>query len=85
MKYKIGDLVIVIKTNEMKTIIDCEIISGINIYYMSDISSYSENQLLKIITEENFMYHLKNNKDKIIDLIDYKSIGKNWAEWYNNH
>ena len=85
MRYKIGDLVTVIKTNEIKTIIDCEIISGIDIYYMSDISSYSEDELLKITTEEIFMCKLKNNKEKIINLIDYKLIGRNWAEWYNNH
>jgi len=85
MRYKIGDLVTVIKTNEIKTIIDCEIISDIYIYYMSDISSYSEDELLKITTEEIFMCKLKNNKEKIINLFDYKLIGKNWAEWYNNH
>jgi hypothetical protein len=85
MRYKIGDLVTVIKTNEIKTIIDCEIISDIDIYYMSDISSYSEDELLKITTEEIFMCKLKNNKEKIINLFDYKLIGKNWAEWYNNH
>lgn len=85
MKYKIGDLVTVIGTNEMKTIVDCEVISSINIYYMSDISSYSEDQLLQITTEEVLMYKLKNNKDKIINLIDYKTMAKNWAKWYNNH
>jgi hypothetical protein len=85
MKYKIGDLVTVIKTNEIKTIVDCEIILGIDIYYMSDISSYSEDELLKITTEEIFMRKLKNNKENIINLIDYKLIGRNWAEWYKNH
>ena len=85
MKYKIGDLVTVIKTNEIKTIVDCEIILGIDIYYMSDISSYSEDELLKITTEEIFMRKLKNNKENIINLIDYKLIGRNWAKWYKNH
>ena len=83
--YKIGDLVKVVKTNEIKTIIDCENILDVDIYYMSDISSYSENQLLRMTTEEILMVKLENNKEKIINLIDYKKIGKNWAEWYKNH
>ena len=83
--YKIGDLVKVVKTNEIKTIIDCENILDVDIYYMSDISSYSENQLLRMTTEEILMVKLENNKEKIINLIDYKKIGNNWAEWYKNH
>ena len=85
MMYKIGDLVKVVKTNEIKTIIDCENIWDVDIYYMSDISSYSENQLLRMTTEEILMVKLENNKEKIINLIDYKKIGNNWAEWYKNH
>jgi hypothetical protein len=85
MMYKIGDLVKVVKTNEIKTIIDCENILDVDIYYMSDITSYSENQLLRMTTEEILMVKLENNKEKIINLIDYKKIGKNWAEWYKNH
>ena len=83
--YKIGDLVKVVKTNEIKTSIDCENILDVDIYYMSDISSYSENQLLRMTTEEILMVKLENNKEKIINLIDYKKIGNNWAEWYKNH
>lgn len=83
--YKIGDLVKVVKTNEIKTIIDCENILDVDIYYMSDITSYSENQLLRMTTEEILMVKLENNKEKIINLIDYKKIGNNWAEWYKNH
>ena len=83
--YKIGDLVKVVKTNEIKTIIDCENILDVDIYYMSDISSYSENQLLRMTTEEILMVKLENNKEKIINLIDYKKFGNNWAEWYKNH
>ena len=40
--YKIGDLVKVVKTNEIKTIIDCENILDVDIYYMSDISSFQK-------------------------------------------
>ena len=83
--YKIGDLVKVVKTNEIKTIIDCENILDVDIYYMSDITSYSENQLLRMTTEEILMVKLETNKEKIINLIDYKKIGNNLAEWYKNH
>jgi len=83
--YKIGDLVKVVKTNEIKTIIDCENILDVDIYYMSDITSYSENQLSQMTTEEIFMVKLEDNKEKIINLINYEKIGKNWAEWYKNH
>ena len=85
MTYKIGDLVKVLKTEEVKTIIDCENILGVVIYYMSDITSYSENQLLRMTIEEIVMVKLENNKEKIINLIDYKKIGNNWAEWYKNY
>ena len=85
MTYKIGDLVKVLKTEEVKTIIDCENILGVDIYYMSDITSYSENQLLRMTIEEIVMVKLENNKEKIINLIDYKKIGNNWAEWYKNY
>ena len=85
MIHKIGDLVKVVKTDEVKTIVDCETILGINIYYMLDITSYSENQLSQMTTEEIFMVKLENNKEKIINLINYEKIGKNWAEWYKNH
>jgi len=85
MMYKIGDLVKVVKTNEIKTIIDCENILDVDIYYMSDITSYSENQLSQMTTEEIFMVKLEDNKEKIINLINYEKIGKNWAEWYKNH
>jgi hypothetical protein len=85
MKHKIGDLVKILKTNEVKTIIDCENILDINIYYMMDVTSYSESQLSQMTNEEIFMSELENNKEKIINLIDYKKIGRSWAEWYKNH
>ena len=85
MIHKIGDLVKVVKTDEIKTIIDCENILCVDIYYMSDITSYSENKLLRMTTEEILMVKLETNKEKIINLIDYKKIGNNLAEWYKNH
>jgi hypothetical protein len=36
-------------------------------------------------TEEIFVVKLEDNKEKIINLINYEKIGKNWAEWYKNH
>ena len=85
MKYKIGDTIEVLKTNEIKTIVDCETIIGENIYYMSDITSYPEYKISKVLTEKIFFSKLEDNREKIINLIDYEKIAKNWLIWYNNH
>jgi hypothetical protein len=52
MEYKIGEIVITISTNEVKTIVESEIISDVEIYYMDDLTSYSSTQ---IYSAENFM------------------------------
>ena len=59
MKFKINDSVKILKTNSLKTIVDCEQISDINIYYMSDITSYSENELCEISVEDEFNHILE--------------------------
>jgi hypothetical protein len=52
MEYKIGEVVITYSTNEVKTIVESEIISDVEIYYMDDLTSYSSTQ---IYSAENFM------------------------------
>lgn len=52
MKYKIREVVITYSTNEVKTIVESEIISDVEIYYMDDLTSYSSTQ---IYSAENFM------------------------------
>jgi len=55
MEYKIGEVVITYSTNEVKTIVESEVISEVEIYYMEDCTSYSSNQILsaKKFLEEN--------------------------------
>jgi hypothetical protein len=45
MKYKVGEIIITCLTNEVKTIVDSEIISDVEIYYMDDSTSYSSIQI----------------------------------------
>jgi hypothetical protein len=82
MKYSIGDTVCVIKTNEIKKIIDFEIICDVEIYYMLDNTSYSENQLQQITSEETFKIKLEINKEIVHEFIDYEQLVNNVAEWY---
>jgi hypothetical protein len=55
MEYKIGEVVITYSTNEVKTIVESEVISEVEIYYMEDCTSYSSNQIFsaKKFLEEN--------------------------------
>ena len=55
MEYKIGEVVITFYTNEVKTIVESEIISDVEIYYMEDCTSYSSDQIFsaKKFLEEN--------------------------------
>ena len=59
MKYKVGDYVVVY-TNEIKEIHFIESISNVIIYYMLDNTSFSENQILNLLTkEEHLIYQRK--------------------------
>ena len=79
MKFSIGDIVYS-KDKIKKTIVDREIIDGIELYYTSDNSSYSATQLISENEYQNLFINI--NKDKIISLIDFKKVGNNWANWY---
>lgn len=56
MKYKVGDYVVVY-TNEIKEIVFIESISNVIIYYMLDNTSFSGNQILNLLTEEEYFVH----------------------------
>lgn len=49
MKYNINDTVRVVENNSIKKIIDFEYIEGVNLYYMSDLTSYPEENILSIV------------------------------------
>jgi len=89
MKYSIGDSVCVIKTNEIKKIIDFEFICDVEIYYMLDNTSYSLSEICEVRIVENINKLITENEEKIINLIDslidYKLIGRNWSKWLKKH
>jgi hypothetical protein len=86
MKYKINELVNIIKTKESKRIIDSEIISSIEIYYMDDDSSYSKNQIIN----ENYILiddFLVKNEKKISIILNntIKTISNGFSNfWLEN-
>ncbi len=85
MKYSIGDSVYVIKTGEFKKIIDFEVICDIELYYMSDLTSFPCNELTKfknITSREEIEQKILNNKDAIMSLIDFDKVADNWAKWF---
>jgi hypothetical protein len=48
MKYSINESVIVLSSKSVKEIVDREVILGVELYYMSDNTSYSSEQLINI-------------------------------------
>jgi len=75
MEYKIGEIVITISTNEVKTIVESEIIGDVEIYYMDDLTSYSSTQ---IFSAKKFLEENRNSfvKDILIEMEEdfYKSL-----------
>jgi hypothetical protein len=51
---------------------------------MLDNTSYSLSEICEVRIVENIKKLITENEEKIINLIDCKSIGKNWADWWNN-
>ena len=85
MKYKINELVCVKGTNTPKKITEFENICGAGIYYMSDNTSYSEEQILIGYTDYIDLSNkcesiIEEKKDIIVNLIDYKKYAKNWVK-----
>lgn len=85
MKYSIGESVYVVKSGEFKKIVDSEVINEVELYYMSDSTVYPLNELTifkKINSKEELNKKLLDNKERIINLIDYKKVSKNWSNWF---
>lgn len=88
MKYKINELVYVENTNTPKKIVEVETICGIVIYYMSDNTSYSEEQILMLYTEYlDLSNHITLNKRKVIELFDIEKMANQVNKFYleNKH
>jgi len=59
MKYNIGELVIV--NDNVKNICDLECIDKYIIYYMSDKTSYEENEITSVITDDGSINKIAKN------------------------
>ena len=87
MRYNINDKVTIINSNnENKIISDCEIILGVEVYYMTDKTSYSLSQLKDY-------YEFNNNEELVEEIINSpglqemidSNMGKlveNVGKWY---
>jgi hypothetical protein len=64
--FKVNDCVFVSKTNEIKKIIDFEIIFGVELYYMSDKTAFPVDDLIPM--DSCFNYFLSDDFN-IMDLI----------------
>jgi hypothetical protein len=68
MKYKINESVITLTCKSVKEIIDSEIILDVEIYYMSDKTSYSSDQLLSMCEfADNFLTPMFDEFEKKFD------------------
>jgi hypothetical protein len=88
MRYSIGDSVYVIKTGDLKEIIDFELICDTELYYMSDLTSFPCEQLTKfkeIPSQELLQKKISDNEDVIMSLIDFEKVSKNWTDWFFKH
>ena len=64
--FKVNDSVFISKTNEIKKIIDFEIVFGVELYYMSDKTAFPVDDLIPM--DSCFNYFLSDNFN-IMDLI----------------
>jgi hypothetical protein len=79
MKYHINQEIVIKKTTEVKMIVDKEIIHNTPIYYMSDLTSYSESELSDDMSL--VVIKLINNNSKIFELLfDFDNINRKLRE-----
>jgi hypothetical protein len=69
MTYKINDYVKITKTEEIKQVVDYELIENYTILYMSDNTSYCNSDVCKINEVEFLLDYFKSNSNQIIKKI----------------
>lgn len=90
MEYSMSDYVVVY-TNDVKQIESMEIICGVEIYYMSDNTSYALRQILRCANKEEivntFINKVKNNGDIIMqEFYDKKQfLVDSMVKWINEN
>ena len=88
MKYKKDQFVYITKNGKKyhKQISDYEIIDGIEIYYMTDNTSYSSGQIMTVkeknTTQKN---KVKQKNDELLKLVDFDKIVNNIAKLIEKH
>ena len=86
MRYKINESVYVYNEEKEKKIVDCENIIGVNIYYMLDGTSYSEEQIKISYCEcHDLDGFITNNKEKILKLFDTEKLASQLYEFYSEN
>lgn len=68
---EINSLVCVLKTKELKTVIETEIINGEKILYMNDLTSYHEKEVTEEdwIVREGLLNKMQNNRESLENLL----------------
>lgn len=87
MTYKSGECVRILKTNQTKKILESEIILGVEIYYMTDKTSYCLSDICE------YSDHLSNevkslfieNIDNLTKKVCSDKIVNNWIEILSQH
>lgn len=86
MKHKVNDIVKITNTDQFKTILESESIDGIEIYYMTDNTSYSGSQIEGInYSEKQIKSMLVGKSEYIISLIDFDKVIENAKIWNNKY
>jgi hypothetical protein len=69
MVFKINDSVFVPKMNEIKKIIDSEIVSDVELYYMSDKTAYPVDELIPLDVCTNYFL---SDKFDLMSLFEFE-------------
>ena len=81
MTYSKNELVLISKENVVKKIIDSEIVSNVEIYYMEDLTSYARHQLTKI---DSYEIITKKVLEKNCDFFKRNETLIAFQDWFNN-
>lgn len=80
MKYTMSDYVVVY-TNDVKQIDFIEEVSGVNIYYMKDNTSYAEHQIISCASVDDLVLLLINKiSSKEIEIFP-QEVKNSFSEW----
>ena len=86
MKHNTSEVVRIINTNQVKVISVCELIDGVEIYYMTDNTSFSRDQLKTLsYSHEELIELISDNTKNIISFIDFDNVINTSKKWNEKH